>query len=195
MGSMNRLTGKLALLLLVVILPTLVVGQDLELSHNSSSHGSHFSDAKYSAKFGTLGVGANYRSEPLGKYYKLSANNDFDMDGTRCFYFGSGVVDKVNDRQYTDLGAGMYIINGEVLNLSIAGLLRKTQYITSVRSRLSLQRGDMKLKNVIRYYPEIKSIENDLKISYKVGKNASLGYSCGIINDRATDKLYVKFKF
>jgi len=172
-----------------------VVAQEVELSHNSSSHGSHFSDANYKAKFGTLGIGANYKSEPLGEYYKLSANNDFDMNGTRCFYFGSGVVDEVGGRNYTDLGAGLYIINGEVLNCSVAGLLRKTQYLTSIRSRLSLQRGDFKLHNVVRYYPEVKSMEDSFSVDYKLKENLSIGYKADIINEKATDKLYLKFKF
>jgi len=192
---MVSMIKKLLITLMVVMLPLMVVAQEIELSHNSSSHGSHFSDATYKAKFGTLGVGANYRSEPLGEYYKLSAINDFDLSGTRCFYFGSGVADYVNNRKYTDLGAGLYIINGEVLNLSVAGLLRKTQYLTSIRSRLSLQRGDFKLRNVIRYFPEVKSIEDDFQLDYKFGENLSVGYKAGIINDKATDKLYLKFKF
>jgi len=52
--------NKFLIMLMVVMLPTLVVGQDIELSHNSSSTGPHFSEATYGAKFGSMSIGAKY---------------------------------------------------------------------------------------------------------------------------------------
>jgi len=182
-------------LLLILLITSPLLAQEVEISQQSNSMGSYYSEVSYKGSFDSLSITAVDRSHNLGYSHYINVNNDFYSDDTSFFCFATYQFSSTS-YEYFDFGIGGYFINKEYYKLSVAGLIRDQKYLTSIRNKIVLNTDDYTLRDVWFYYPELNDSTNELDLSWKLkSENVSVGYRINFDFGNVSEKMYVKYDF
>jgi hypothetical protein len=193
---------KKFLVLLVVL--SFAFAQNIDISRSSSKLGGYISEIGYSVNYKNQSLVAKSREESLGNSYYVNYNAEFELaDGADWFTFATYKNDNIVNTESLDLGIGygMYVYDedGASEKVSIAGMIRGTQYITSLRSKLKLVSQKHTLKMVTFYLPEVGEWTNDFKILFQIDDNKAVGYKHFFILSNGVsnyyDSIFAKFTF